>query len=236
MFQLAFPGGCSRDTLPPTATHSGPAQCPELIPQVSQPAPGKDDAGRIWKCSFPDSAGKHLPLSSSPQWLSLMDALSWFHEILFSRAWGETPGGRGVGPGTALTNTSKPKSKCKDFFFFFYLPQSKFQTDLSGLLLWLHNFHFQHLGYKPRRQQRNIYLKEPCFELKDYTHELTKLLNFVKMTGHKEKHKVYIKVSLTLFKNIAALIKMMENWQIRSEVKPAGRKLRKITLNCDNNT
>lgn len=56
------------------------------------------------------------------------------------------------------------------------------------------------------------------------------------MTGHKEKHKGYTNISITHSKHIAVLIKLIENWQIRSEVKPAGRELLKITLKCDTNT
>lgn len=84
--------------------------------------------------------------------------------------------------------------------------------------------------------EKYFYLAEPGFEVKGYKHELRKLLNFVKMTGHERKHKVYINISLPHSKNIAVLIKLMEKWQIRSEVKPAGRKLLKITLNCSTNT
>lgn len=84
--------------------------------------------------------------------------------------------------------------------------------------------------------EKYFYLAEPGFEVKGYKHELRKLLNFVKMTGHERKHKVYINISLPHSKNIAVLIKLMEKWQIRSEVKPAGRKLLKSTLNCSTNT
>lgn len=123
MLQPAFPGGCGTHALPPTATqHPGPAHMPGTHSPGFQAGsrqlclPGKDDAGRLWKCSFPDSPAKHLPLSSSPRGLSLMGALPGFMRASSAVHGVKLPGQR-RGPGTALTNTSKPKSKCKDLFY-----------------------------------------------------------------------------------------------------------------------
>lgn len=124
MLQLAFPGGCGTHTLPPTATqHSGPAHMPGTHSPGFQAGsrqlclPGKDDAGRFWKCSFPDSPAKHLPLSSSPRGLSLMDALPGFRRSSSAVHGVKLPAAEAWGLARLWLTLQKPNPSPKTIFY-----------------------------------------------------------------------------------------------------------------------
>lgn len=116
ILQLPFPQACSTDT---------PGPCPppgNSFPRFRRRLPGALPA---WEgCRRQDFEmqlswliGQASPPFLQPTVIVLNGCSSWFHGILFTHGWDETPSGRGMGPGTAVTNTSKPKSKCKDFLF-----------------------------------------------------------------------------------------------------------------------